>query len=57
MPPVPASEDGPPPFPKVIDELRAEGLIPPRPADAGDAPEPFDITRDAPRFPAPRMAL
>jgi alpha-D-ribose 1-methylphosphonate 5-triphosphate synthase subunit PhnI len=47
-----------PDFPKVIDTLRAEGLVPPVPAaPEGEAePEPFDITRDAPIFPAPRSA-
>ena len=52
----PPNEDGPPAFPKVIDELWSEGLVPPRPPQTGDEPEPFDITRDAPRYPAPRSA-
>ena len=48
----------PPHFPKVIETLRTEGLVSPLPPRAtGDAePEPFDITRDAPVFPAPRSA-
>ena len=45
-----------PRFPKVLDVLRAEGLLappPPRPPE-GDAP--FDVTRRALVFPAPRSA-
>ncbi len=43
-----------PRFPKVVDELRAEGLI----ARTTVRPDqdPFDVTREAPRFPAPRSA-
>jgi alpha-D-ribose 1-methylphosphonate 5-triphosphate synthase subunit PhnI len=56
-----ASDEAPPPaFPKVIDTLRAEGLMPPvpprPPGEAKPEPEPFDVTRDAPAFPAPRSA-
>lgn len=40
-------------FPKVLDALRAEGLLPPRPT--GD-PEPYDITRTPLTIPAPRSA-
>lgn len=40
-------------FPKVLDALRAEGLLPPRPT--GD-PEPCDITRTPLCIPAPRSA-
>lgn len=43
----------PPEFPRVTDELRAEGLVR-RPSSP--AAEPFDITRAALRFPAPRSA-
>jgi alpha-D-ribose 1-methylphosphonate 5-triphosphate synthase subunit PhnI len=39
-------------FPKVLDQLRSEGLLPP----LRDAAEPFDITRETLRFPAPRSA-
>jgi len=45
----------PPAFPKVVDELRAEGLIARIVPNAGDQ-EPFDVTREARRFPAPRLA-
>jgi alpha-D-ribose 1-methylphosphonate 5-triphosphate synthase subunit PhnI len=41
-------------FPKVVDILRAANLLADEPA-AGDD-EPFDVTREAPRFPAPRSA-
>lgn len=45
--------DGPPPFPRIIDTLRADGMVPiPVPSDT----EPFDITRRPLRFPAPRAA-
>jgi alpha-D-ribose 1-methylphosphonate 5-triphosphate synthase subunit PhnI len=40
-------------FPKVLDSLRAEGLLPPL---TGQAREPVDITREPLRFPAPRNA-
>ena len=40
-------------FPKVLDALRAEGLLPPLPA--GHQP-PFDITREPLVFPVPRSA-
>lgn len=46
-------QDAPADFPKVIATLRAEGLLPPVTPDP--AP-PFDITREALRFPAPRSA-
>ncbi len=42
-----------PDFPSVVEALRAEGLV--RAARA-EPSEPFDITRDALRFPAPRSA-
>jgi alpha-D-ribose 1-methylphosphonate 5-triphosphate synthase subunit PhnI len=42
-----------PDFPSVVEMLREEGLV--RPAQA-EPTEPFDITRDAIRFPAPRSA-
>jgi alpha-D-ribose 1-methylphosphonate 5-triphosphate synthase subunit PhnI len=45
-----------PEFPKVVDHLRAEGLIAPVPERSDGEPEPFDITREAPRYPAPRSA-
>jgi len=45
-----------PVFPKVVDDLRAEGLIAPLPPPTEPEPEPFDITREAPRYPAPRSA-
>ena len=45
-----------PEFPKVVDHLRDEGLIAPIPGESGVDPEPFDITREAPRYPAPRSA-
>jgi len=46
-----------PVFPKVLDVLRAEGMVasPPRRA-AAEADRPFDITRKALTFPAPRSA-
>jgi alpha-D-ribose 1-methylphosphonate 5-triphosphate synthase subunit PhnI len=52
------SGEQPSAFPKVIDALRTEGLVPPVPTrPAGEPePEPFDVTRDAPVFPAPRSA-
>ena len=40
-------------FPKVIDALRAEGLLPPL---TEQREEPFDITRDPLVFPVPRSA-
>lgn len=40
-------------FPKVLDALRAEGLLPPLEAD--DTP-PFDVTREPLLFPVPRSA-
>jgi alpha-D-ribose 1-methylphosphonate 5-triphosphate synthase subunit PhnI len=49
----PVVDEEPPSFPSVVDTLREEGLV--RPAEAEPA-EPFDITRDALRFPAPRSA-
>lgn len=42
-----------PAFPSVAGYLRGEGLLPP---DAAPLDEPFDLTRDALRFPAPRSA-
>ncbi len=45
-----------PEFPKVVDHLRDEGLVAPVPNASGIDPEPFDITREAPRYPAPRSA-
>lgn len=48
-----AADSDPPEFPRVTDELRAEGLVR-RPSSP--AAEPFDITRAALRFPAPRSA-
>lgn len=48
-----AADSEPPEFPRVTDELRAEGLVR-RPSSP--AAEPFDITRAALRFPAPRSA-
>jgi alpha-D-ribose 1-methylphosphonate 5-triphosphate synthase subunit PhnI len=45
--------DLPATFPKVLDALRAEGLLPPLPATP-DAP--FDITREPLVFPVPRSA-
>ena len=41
-------------FPKVIEGLRAEGLLPPKPEYSSS--QPFDITRDPLIFPAPRSA-
>lgn len=41
-------------FPRVLDLLRAEGLLARR-ADRATCP-PFDVTREAVRFPAPRSA-
>lgn len=55
-------EDGlPDSFPKVLDSLRAEGLLPPaphpRPLSQGERGEqPFDITREPLIFPVPRSA-
>ena len=40
-------------FPRVVDALRAEGLLPPL---AGEDPEPCDITREPLVFPVPRSA-
>lgn len=48
------SEEAPDTFPKVLDALRAQGLLPPAPERQGQPP--FDITREPPRFPAPRSA-
>lgn len=45
-----------PAFPKVVDNLRDEGLVAPVPEPSPGDPEPFDITREAPRYPAPRSA-
>jgi alpha-D-ribose 1-methylphosphonate 5-triphosphate synthase subunit PhnI len=45
----------PPRFPRVLDILRAEGLLRP-PPEADAIQEPLDITREALRFPAPRSA-
>jgi alpha-D-ribose 1-methylphosphonate 5-triphosphate synthase subunit PhnI len=52
--PSPLREEGAPPerLPKVIDHLRAEGLV----AEPGDAEPAQDITRTALRFPANRSA-
>jgi len=52
---VPVAAGEAPAFPRVVDELRGEGLAPNVDAVAGDA-EPFDVTRDSPRYPAPRSA-
>ncbi len=49
----PPAELGSPQAPKVLDALRAEGLIPPLSARAQRA---FDITREPLAFPAPRSA-
>lgn len=51
---LPAIDDIPASFPKVIDLLRREGLL----AEADSLPkaEPFDITRQSVTFPAPRTA-
>jgi alpha-D-ribose 1-methylphosphonate 5-triphosphate synthase subunit PhnI len=43
-------------FPKVVEMLRDEGLLVPRPAPAGEAAAPVDVTRQALAFPAPRSA-
>jgi alpha-D-ribose 1-methylphosphonate 5-triphosphate synthase subunit PhnI len=51
-----ATADPPPAFPKVVDELRAEGLVAPIAQSDDVETEPFDVTREAPRFPAPRAA-
>lgn len=48
-----AAAPTPPDFPRMSDFLRDEGLVAP---PANPATEPFDITRDAPRYPAPRSA-
>jgi alpha-D-ribose 1-methylphosphonate 5-triphosphate synthase subunit PhnI len=48
-----AAAPTPPDFPRMSDFLREEGLVAP-PANAAE--EPYDITRDAPRYPAPRTA-
>lgn len=45
--------DLPDSFPKVLDALRAEGLLPPVSESRG---EPFDITREPLVFPVPRSA-
>lgn len=45
--------DLPDSFPKVLDALRAEGLLPPVAESLG---EPFDITREPLVFPVPRSA-
>lgn len=48
-----AESDLPDSFPKVVDALREEGLLPPQP----DRPDiPFDITREPLVFPVPRSA-
>lgn len=47
---------GPDAFPPVIAELRAEGLLAAPAAPGIDSEEPFDVTREAPRYPAPRAA-
>jgi alpha-D-ribose 1-methylphosphonate 5-triphosphate synthase subunit PhnI len=49
-----ALDPQPPSFSPVIAELRREGLVPPPNPAMPAAAEPFDVTRDAPRFPAPR---
>src|SRR5262249_54884798 len=41
---------------KVSDTLRAMGLMTPLPEPDGDGGEPFDVTRDALRFPVARPA-
>jgi alpha-D-ribose 1-methylphosphonate 5-triphosphate synthase subunit PhnI len=43
-------------LPKVLDALRAEGLVPPAAPEGADAPEPFDVTRAPLVFPASRSA-
>jgi alpha-D-ribose 1-methylphosphonate 5-triphosphate synthase subunit PhnI len=47
------AEPTPPDFPRMSDFLRDEGLVAP---PTNPVAEPFDITRDAPRYPAPRTA-
>ncbi len=42
-------------FPKVLDELRKQGLLPPEP-ELNSLAEPFDITREPLVFPVPRSA-
>lgn len=49
-----ANDTLPDTFPKVLDALRAQGLLPPAPTLGED--RPFDITREPLRFPAPRSA-
>ena len=41
-------------FPRVVEQLRNEGLLPP--IDHTDDPDPFDITREPLVFPVPRSA-
>lgn len=41
-------------YPKVVDTLRAQGLLQPAPRVNGTAHEPFDLTRSAIRLPATR---
>lgn len=48
-------DDLPDSFPKVIDTLRQEGLLPP--IDQEDDTEAFDITREPLIFPVPRSAV
>lgn len=43
-------------FPKMLDIFREEGLLPPEEKSDGLVEEPFDITREAVSFPAPRSA-
>ena len=43
-------------FPKVVDMLRREGLLVPRPSAGGNDDRLVDITRQALTFPAPRSA-
>lgn len=50
---LPAPSTIPDTFPRVVEHLRAEGLVE---EVAADDPEPFDITRSAMGFPAPRSA-
>jgi alpha-D-ribose 1-methylphosphonate 5-triphosphate synthase subunit PhnI len=49
-----ANKDLPDSFPKVVDGLRAEGLLPPKPMQS--IVQPFDITREPLIFPVPRSA-
>jgi alpha-D-ribose 1-methylphosphonate 5-triphosphate synthase subunit PhnI len=53
QPPLLSDDAALPDFPSVVDTLRDEGMVPPQKPEGA---EPFDITRDAMRFPAPRSA-